>query len=361
MSRLTQRSAASTFLFFFFLIAASCTGAEVSAPATPTPLPTPIVPRKPVYEVVRGKVVETMQFTGRIVPVREQPLAFEREGRVADVYVDEGDEVEAGATVADLDVLAELVRRQEEQQLNVRRATLNKEIAALRLEAHNLTADPDAPDFAQQAGILERQVALADLALQEAQFALEDLEANSSAAQLISPMAGVVRSLSLRVGDVVVADEPVVVVADMSELEVSAELGSNEMAGLEEGMPVELEPARGPGPATTGIIHRLPYEAGGGSTAVASADESVRIALQEPAAGLGLSPGDRVRGTVVLAESDDTLWLPPQAIRAFEGRHFVIVQEGEGQQRVDVTLGIQGDGRVEIRAGLVAGQQVVGP
>lgn len=350
-----------TLLFFLCLAAIGCAAEKTAALATPTPIPTPVVPRKPVYEVVRGDVVEEMQFSGRVVPVVEQALAFEREGRVGQLYVAEGEQVAAGDLLADLEQVAHLIRQQEEQQLAVRRARLHKEIAALRLEAFRLTAEGETADYEQQVGILERQVELADIALQEAELTLEDLGAGVASAQLAAPLDGVVHTLSLQEGQQVAAFEPVAVVADMGALEVSAGLTSGELALLEEGMPVLLEPARGPGSAFTGTVRRLPYAAGGGSVELGGSDDAVRISLAAPAAEVDLAPGDRVRATVVLAESADTLWLPPQAIRSFGGRNFVIVQEGEGQQRVDVSLGIQGDGRVEVLSGLSAGQRVVGP
>jgi multidrug efflux pump subunit AcrA (membrane-fusion protein) len=65
---------------------------------------------------------------------------------------------------------------------------------------------------------------------------------------------------------------------------------------------------------------------------------------------------------VVLERKDDVLWLPPQAIRTFEGRKFVVVQEeGEAQRRVDVKVGIESEDRVEIEEGLTEGQVVIGP
>ena len=70
--------------------------------------------------------------------------------------------------------------------------------------------------------------------------------------------------------------------------------------------------------------------------------------------------GDLSRVTVVLERKDNVLWLPPQAIRTFEGRRFVVVQDGEAQRRVDVTIGIESDERVEIKEGLTAGLTVVG-
>ena len=50
----------------------------------------------------------------------------------------------------------------------------------------------------------------------------------------------------------------------------------------------------------------------------------------------------------------------PAAIRTFEGRKFVVIQENAGQRRVDVKLGIEGEDRVEIASGLTEGQIVVG-
>ena len=50
----------------------------------------------------------------------------------------------------------------------------------------------------------------------------------------------------------------------------------------------------------------------------------------------------------------------PDAIRAFEGRRFVVVREGERERRVTVKTGIETDDKVEILDGLKAGDVVVG-
>src|SRR6266508_5323453 len=51
--------------------------------------------------------------------------------------------------------------------------------------------------------------------------------------------------------------------------------------------------------------------------------------------------------------------LRSQAVREFEGRYFVIVQDGEAQRRVDVKVGIIEEDRIEITEGLAEGQVVV--
>ena len=71
--------------------------------------------------------------------------------------------------------------------------------------------------------------------------------------------------------------------------------------------------------------------------------------------------GDRLRITIELERVDDALWLPPQAVRTFEGRSFVVAQENGAQRRIDVRLGIRSDDRVEILDGLTDGQIVIAP
>ena len=70
--------------------------------------------------------------------------------------------------------------------------------------------------------------------------------------------------------------------------------------------------------------------------------------------------GDLMRVTIVLERKSDVLWLPPQAIRTFEGRRFVLVQQGEAQMKVDIKIGVQGEERWEIEEGLTEGQVVIG-
>jgi multidrug efflux pump subunit AcrA (membrane-fusion protein) len=90
------------------------------------------------------------------------------------------------------------------------------------------------------------------------------------------------------------------------------------------------------------------------------ADKSTRISLEKTPEEFGLELGDLVRVEVVVERQDTVLWLPPQAIRTFDGRKFVVVQDGELQRRVDVKIGVEGEDRVEIEEGLAEGQVVVG-
>jgi len=55
------------------------------------------------------------------------------------------------------------------------------------------------------------------------------------------------------------------------------------------------------------------------------------------------------------------LWLPRDALREFNGRDFVVIDNNGIQQRVDVELGLKGGDRVEIISGVELDQTVIGP
>jgi hypothetical protein len=74
-----------------------------------------------------------------------------------------------------------------------------------------------------------------------------------------------------------------------------------------------------------------------------------------------LTVGELATVSIILQQKENVLWLPPAAIRTYQGRNFCVVQNPDGtQQRVDVLLGITTDERVEIVSGLSQGQTIVG-
>lgn len=433
--------------------------------ATPTPIPTPIVPTKPTYEIKRGEVVKQLEFSGRIAPVLEQELYFRTSGYVGTVFVKRDEVVEAGDVLAELEVtdlknqllqaeasletaIANNDRRIAEAEASLQTAELRLEIAktenpstqvivaeigleraqtglsdaqeaydtawdsardwelnvAWRKQAlenererterglHNAELDlriaqaqyQDAlrgrQRYQYSVQINEQDVELARLYMEQLEAGLDiaEIELNVQRlrdlvndARLIAPFDGQVLGVNVSDGRAVEAYRPVIVIGELSEMEVSANLQGSQMEDLQEGMVAIITMSDRPGEEITSVIRRLPYPYGGGGrigTDVEEVDESTRVSLDTPAADADLDMGDLVRVTVELERKDDVLWLPPQAIRTFEGRRFVVVQDEDIQRRVDVRVGIESEDRVEIEAAteedidlLAVGRVVIGP
>jgi len=195
-------------------------------------------------------------------------------------------------------------------------------------------------------------------------LSLQRLNDQLKDARIEAPFDGVILQLSVVDGKQVQGYDAVMTLADTTELEVSADLMDTEMSELSEGMEITAEFVNRPGQEIKGVIRRLPYPYGSTKPAdgVTDEDKSVRITLTNPEdSGYKFSVGDRLRLTAELERAEGVLRLPPQAVRTFEGRTFVVIKQEGGQRRIDVRLGIQADDWLEILDGLEEGQEVIAP
>lgn len=353
----------------------------------PTPIPTSVVPNKPIYQVERGDIVYERKFFGRITPVVTSEVIFEIGGRVLDIYFSRADEVHAGDILAVLDT-SDLENQllQAEEELAVaqsifdsadnqvifgrQEAQLTLDLAQLRLDyAVSQASNPLTADDNFLIGVREIERDLTQLKLDEikdgidpalqfdvsqAQKVVDEITEAIAKAKLIAPMDGQLNSLSISVGDTVTAFETVGIVADNTEIEVTDVLDSDELSELAEGMPVTLQRSSFPGQVFNAKIIILPAPFGSGG------DELTHIRFDTTPEPSELSVGDRMSFTAIIEERKDVLWLPTSAIRRFSGREFVVIQNDSVQQRVDVKLGLEGDNRVEILEGLEEEQTVIG-
>jgi len=215
-------------------------------------------------------------------------------------------------------------------------------LAELDLEHLNKEVDPK----------LAKEVERSELSVERLRHMVENT-------RIESPIAGKVTSLSVYEGRTVDAYKTVFVVADESELEITAEPMSSQLRELAEGMSAAVILSAYPGKELPAEIVQLPYPFGGGGGATLEEPDKLTHITFDPL-DLELEPGDLVKVLVTIEKKDDALWLPPAAISTYAGRKFVTVEENGRQRRVDVTIGIESAERVEIKAGVEEGQVVIG-
>lgn len=248
-----------------------------------------------------------------------------------------------------------------EAQRNLRVAKARHQEALQAREVYQYNVQLQEQEVALARQRLERLEAGLDIKQRE--LAVTRIQDQLSAARIAAPFDGQIAGVKVDEGDKVGAHETVMLIRDLSELEMSARLQDSQMGELTEGMTVTCAPSNRPEEEFEGKIRRLPYPYGGGGEIGAGEeeeDQTTRISSDVSFDDVGLELGDLVHVTVVLKRKEDVVWLPPQAIRSFEGRKFVVVQAGEGRRRVDVKVGIEGEDRVEIEEGLSEGQVVIG-
>ncbi len=372
------------------LLPASRTERAAQGQPTPTPIPTLPVALKPTYTVKRGEIVDQLEFSGRISPINEQDLFFRATGRVRSVFNKRNDLVKKGQILSELEIdnlerdlesakldleRAKVQLQQAQRQLDydIKVAQAKVDMAQIRLNSLQSGASPDMSAIAIQ----KKEVELAQLDLGQLQYGVDPmlksavtradlnvkkLEADITDSEIIAPFDGQLLSMSLTPGQAVDAYKPQATIADVNQLEVSADLISTQMEKLVEGMRATIVLVSRPGISLTGNVRRLPYPygSGGRGTTVEDLDKSTRITVDKASKDAGFELGDLVRVTVELERKDNVLWLPPQALRIFDGRRFAVIQDGEAQRRVDVEVGIETQDKVEVKSGLKEGQVVLG-
>jgi RND family efflux transporter MFP subunit len=353
------------------MLTSACSGANTAKEKpTPTPLPTAAAANKPTYKVTRGDVTAQVKFSARVIPAIEEELYFRADGRVRKVYVRSGDTVKKGQVLADLISLDQMEMQAKQQGYNQRKAEIALEMAWLNQQ---LAATQDSTwnaGYEIRQKLNQFEVELAQIDLDETKLHTKDLDKAIADSQIVSPMDGKVLSISVLEGSEVRAYNPMITVGDDSKLEVGGTLTSTQMQDLAEGMLANVELPNRPGEKLTGKIRSLPYPYGTGggtkgssstSSTGAAADNTTRIALDNADSIKGFRLGDLVQVTAILESKKNVLWLPPQAIRTFEGRNFVVVKTDNLPKRMDVRLGIKNEEQVEILEGLEEGQIVIAP
>jgi RND family efflux transporter MFP subunit len=210
-----------------------------------------------------------------------------------------------------------------------------------------------------KAGPDPEELHLEEAKLSNAEAQLSLAQKNLAAVELRAPFDGEILSIGIAPGSQVSAFQLVMTLADPNDLEVAFVPSPEEAAELSVGQAVMVQLAGQPGVEFPGSLRQLPFTGISQSVGSESTGQSVRVALEAEDAPLVM--GELAMVVVQVDRKENVLWLPPGALRTFQGRDFVIIQDGEVQRRVDVVLGLQSKDRVEIREGLDEGLVVIGP
>lgn len=318
----------------------------------------PRLSQKPEYTVKTDTIETRIRSVGKVMSMKEEALFFTLEGqhRIKDIYVQTGDQVAAGELIAELDV-TDLTNQLRSRQLQFR----SDEIAmknTLRRQ-HEMSAE----DFEQ-----------AKIEFEKKRTELVELQEQINRAKLYAPFDGTVVSVTAARGDQIQAYTDVMVVADLNQLTVAAQLNKDDLSKISVGMEVTVDiNAVG---QHKGKVKQLPvenanqnnnnyppyypgYPGGNQQNQRDTIDKYLVVELDEfPAEA---NRGTPLSVTIVTQRKENVVVIPPSTLRTYGGRTYVQVVESDGSKReVDVEVGQQTSTQVEIVKGLEPGQKVVG-
>ena len=327
-------------------------------------------------KIARGNVAESITATGTVKPVTEVEVGTQVSGIIDKLYADYNTEVKKGQLIAEMD-----------------RVTLNSELQSAQAQYSSAKAD-----FEYQTKLYERNVALHDKQLisdqdfeqyeynylnaksqlQNTEASLAKARRNLSYATITSPIDGVVISREVEEGQTVAAgfETPClfVIAADMTQMEVVADVDEADIGGVQEGQRAVFTVDAYPDDTFEGVVKQVRM----GSTSSSSSSTTstvvtyeVVIAASNP--DLKLMPRLTADVTIYKNEHDNVLSVPNKALRFTPTKELVgnatvnnvraasklWTKEGNVFTAHEVKTGVQGEANTEIISGLPEGTEVI--
>jgi membrane fusion protein (multidrug efflux system) len=294
------------------------------------------VPAVVVAEVAAHEFGDILNATGTVRANESVAVTSTVEDRIADLHFEDGDRVEAGRALVTLESGEERARLQEaravvsERERRVQRARkLVKRRATSRAK-------------------LEEEERL----WETARARVAHLEARLRDYTIRAPFSGMLGFRRVSVGEVVDSETLLTTLDDITRVKVDFPAPEKRLAALEPGLAVTARSDAYPGRTFEGRVTTV-----GGRIDAETRSVAVRAVLDNP--DLALKPGMRL-DVAVDRPGGRGLAAPDAAVRAEGGRAFVFRVDPEGRvERRAIATGRRRSGRVEITAGVAAGDRLI--
>jgi RND family efflux transporter MFP subunit len=302
--------------------------------------------------------------TGYVVAQRKAEVASKGTGRLVFLGFEEGDRVQKGDTIAQLDnadIKAELALARARLEA-ARVDTLGTGRTYRRQQ--KLFKDGAITDVDLEAAEVAYKNALA--ALEAARASVRVAEVNVDNTYIRAPFDGTVLTKNADVGEIVApfassssSKGSVVTLADMGSLEVEADVSESNITKVSVGQRCEIILDAYPDVRYAGHVKKIVPTADRARatvlTKVAFDNKDDRV-LPEMSARVNFYLN---ADTAAAGQAKEALVVPKEAVTRRNGQELVFRVEGDKVTAVPVTIGRQLGGSTEILSGLNAGEQVV--
>ena len=337
------------------LLTAAGAGCDRSPSSTPSVesagTPPEVVVEVRTARVRRGAILQRISAPGSLVAMRESRIGAEVRGRIERIFVSDGDRVEAGDPLFQIDPNTyEVVLRQSEAGVDLARAE--------RLQAESDLRRAQAlrrKDIVSQDEIvrLETGVALAGARERQATAALALARRNLEQTLVHAPFGG---SIAERLADegttaLVQPQTIVVVLQETAVLEAQAAIPESRLTAIRVGDAVLLH--------VQGLTAPIQTEVSSVGDTIDSATRTYRVKMRVPNPEHQLKAGVFARVEILPEAKRDVLLLPRGAIRSEDGRSRVYTVQGGRAVAVPVQLGIVSEEAAEVLHGVRVDHEVI--
>ena len=322
----------STALLLSLALLGACSPAKVEPDAKPLVTVT-------VAEAEMADVQTSVRAPALVHPRQQASIASRITAPIRELLVGKGDRVAAGATLARLDSRDLLAQRAE---------------ATATMRQAEVLADRRSHLF-EEGAIPQRDLLASQTELAQAKARLDLIGTQLTFAELRSPFAGRITEQFLYPGDMAQPGAPVFTVADVAVAVARAQVPPADAGPLRAGQACVFVPGDAPADSFPGKVTVV-------NPAVDPARRTIEAWCEIPNREGRLLPGTFGELRIGIGLASRSVVVPLGAVQLDEGTHkgsVCVVDAQKVAHRKEVEGGLVFDGKMQIVAGLAAGERVV--
>lgn len=312
----------------------------------------------PTFEVVTRTITENIEANGVVEPKTSVEVRSEISGRIEKIYVEEGDSVERGQVLLELD-RKRLLNDLREAERNLESARLRKDRS---LRDFNRLESLQGRDFARQSEYenAKTEYELALIEMEVRQTRLETAQENLDQATILAPQSGVLSEVDISEGEVIVGATSVnqgtvlMRVNDMAELVVKANINEVDVMRIDPNVPVRIRFDSIPDLTIQGEITEI--------SRFGRSENNIRVFPVEvtfPGEDPRLRSGITANLIFPINRVEDVPAVIMSAVFRIQGKTVLVVDDGSGNFEMrEVVTGLSDNRFVEIREGVEPGERV---
>jgi membrane fusion protein (multidrug efflux system) len=296
-------------------------------------------------------VEERIESSGELIAKDRADVAAQVSGEITEILFEEGDQVEAGAVVVEID--------QERRRLEVERvrarvgearagvAEQRREVERVRvLAGKNVASETQLDQAETQFQTAQSRLSAAQAELGVAERALRDATVNAA-------FTGRIAQRYVHRGEYVREGQPLFELVSLDPIEVEFHLPEADAARVHEGQPIEVTVVPYPDEVFDATVTVV-------SPTIDSRTRTLRVRALVPNSDHRLRPGFFARTNLGIARREGVLVVPEEAVlQRADGAIVFKVGPDDRVVRVPVETGRVSEGVVEVKSGLARGDLVV--
>ncbi len=342
--------------------------------------------------VKRAQIVQKVNGTGKIQPNTEINISADVSAKITRMLVKEGDQVEAGQLLVELDRQKFLASVQSAEasvrsaQANARLARDNRAQAervlkrAQELVGRKLVSQSELDAAKTSFQVETSRFQSASDQVQQAVGMLRQAQDDLSKTTIYAPISGTVADLNKEGGEIAIGsqfqEDVIMVLAQLGSMEAVVNVDENDINAIKLGQRAEIEVDAVLGEKILGQVTEIASSAtvAPQGQATQKTEFEVKIAITSDTSKL--RPGMTASADIITATEAKAISVPIQSVTVRtpdqlgkDGKSFkagkdgfvelvFVVEDGKAFAK-QVTTGIQSDDAIEIRTGVKEGQQVV--